>query len=202
MLSSSSSTSLRDVPGHTSLNFYVPVGHEQPYQYVFTPPEGIAHHNLDSHARPIYDLHKTGFQYVRWPSAQRELTDPGTIKTKSVTSAKRALPFDHNLRLIAHKPLAARVGDWRTVGPDDLVSVRLIYPHREGSTFSVRYNPNFRFHYLSDQTPNEVTLIKCFDSAEDGTAGSTPHSAFTDSSPSEAPYRQSIEVRALVFDSV
>ncbi len=79
----------------------------------------------------------------------------------------------HHQRLasdpVAHKPLAA--GDWRTVGPDDLVSVRLIYPHREGSTFSVRYNPNFRFHYLSDQTPDEVTLIKCFDSAEDGTAG-------------------------------
>ncbi len=56
MLSSSSSTSLRDVPGHTSLNFYVPVGHEQPYQYFFTPPEGIAHNNLDSPARPIVVL--------------------------------------------------------------------------------------------------------------------------------------------------
>ncbi len=102
---------------------------------------------------------------------------------------------------VAHKPLA--VCDWRTVGPDDLVSVRLIYPDREGSTFSVRHNPDMRFHYLSNQTPDEVTLIKCFDSAEDGTARLTPHSAFTDpGSPPEAPHRQSIEVRALVFDSL
>lgn len=95
------------------------------------------------------------------------------------------------------------MGDWRTVLPDDLVSVRLIYPDRQGSTFSVQYNPSMRFYYLSDQTPDEVTLIKCFDSAEDGTARLTPHSAFTDSgSPPEAPHRQSIEVRALVFDSL
>ena len=102
---------------------------------------------------------------------------------------------------VAHKPLT--LGDWCTAGAKDLVSVRLIYPDREVSTFSVRYNPDMRFYYLSDQTPDEVTLIKCYDSAEDGTARLTPHSAFTDSSsPLGAPHRQSIEVRALVFDSL
>jgi len=101
---------------------------------------------------------------------------------------------------VAHNPLT--VADYRSINPDeDLVSTRHIYPHREGSTFSVRYNPAHRWYYLANQTPDEVTLIKCFDSDTDK-ARLTPHSAFKDStSPPEAPHRQSIEVRALVFDT-
>ncbi|KAG6377064.1 hypothetical protein JVT61DRAFT_1114 [Boletus reticuloceps] len=69
------------------------------------------------------------------------------------------------------------------------------------STFSVKYNPGHKWYYLSDQTPDEVTFIKCFDSDVDK-ARLTPHSAFHDStSPPDAPQRQSIEVRALVFDT-
>jgi len=100
---------------------------------------------------------------------------------------------------VAHKPLA--VSDWRYLDEaHDLVPVRHIYPHREGSTFSVRYNPKHQWYYLSNQTPEEVTLIKCYDSEVDR-ARLTPHSAFWDkSTPPVAPHRQSIEVRCLVFD--
>lgn len=99
-----------------------------------------------------------------------------------------------------HRPLA--VSDWRTLDPEhDLVPVRLIYPHREGSTFSVRYNPAHRWYYLSEQAPDEVLLIKCYDSEEDR-ARLTPHTSFVDTtSPKDAPLRESIEVRALVFDT-
>ncbi|KAG1745959.1 uncharacterized protein EDB91DRAFT_134780 [Suillus paluster] len=101
---------------------------------------------------------------------------------------------------VAHNPLA--VADYRTLDPEkDLVSTRHIYPDREGSTFSVRYSPTQRWYFLANQTPDEVTLIKCYDSDEDK-ARLTPHSAFRDvSSPKDAPNRQSIEVRALVFDT-
>lgn len=65
----------------------------------------------------------------------------------------------------------------------------------------MKYNPNHKWYYLSNQTPEEVTLIKCYDS-EVNRARLTPHSAFLDAtSPKEAPHRESIEVRALVFDS-
>lgn len=98
---------------------------------------------------------------------------------------------------VAHKPLA--VSDWRHLDEKDLVPSKLIYPHRTGGTYNVRYNPAHKWYYLSAQTPDEVTLIKCYDSAEDR-ARLTPHSAFSDaSSPKEAPHRQSIEVRVLVF---
>ncbi|OCH88906.1 hypothetical protein OBBRIDRAFT_757363 [Obba rivulosa] len=98
------------------------------------------------------------------------------------------------------KPLA--VADWRTLDKEhDLVPVRLIYPNYEGSTYSVRYNPTHRWHYLSNQTPDEVLFIKCYDSEEDR-ARLTPHTAFVDASvPEDAPHRESIEVRVLVFDT-
>ena len=101
---------------------------------------------------------------------------------------------------MAHNPLA--VADYRSIDPDsDLISTRHIYADREGATFSVKYNPGHKWYYLSDQTPDEVTLIKCFDSDLDK-ARLTPHTAFRDNtSPPDAPQRQSIEVRALVFDT-
>ncbi|KAI9443156.1 hypothetical protein H4582DRAFT_1163540 [Lactarius indigo] len=100
---------------------------------------------------------------------------------------------------VAHHPLA--VADWRSLNPErDLVSTRHIYVDREGATFGVRHNPSHQWYYLGGQTPDEVTLIKCFDSDE-SKARLTPHTAFLDStSPKDAPDRQSIEVRCLVFD--
>ncbi|EJC98947.1 methyltransferase [Fomitiporia mediterranea MF3/22] len=100
---------------------------------------------------------------------------------------------------VAHNPLA--VADYRTLNTTkDLIPVRFIYPDRVGGTFSVKYAPELTWYYLSGQTPEEVTLIKCFDSDVDK-ARLTPHSAFTDpTDPPSAPKRQSIEVRTLVFD--
>jgi len=100
---------------------------------------------------------------------------------------------------VAHQPLA--VADFRTVDKDkDLVPTRLIYEEREGSTYHVQHNPDHKWYYLSDQTPDEVVLIKCWDS-DPTKALFTPHSAFVDkTSMPEAPDRQSIEVRCLVPD--
>lgn len=76
----------------------------------------------------------------------------------------------------------------------------------KGETFAVQPNDAHRFFYMKDMTPEEVMLIKCFDSFSEvnggtkGIAGYTPHTAFVDpQTPADAPGRQSIEVRALVF---
>lgn len=100
---------------------------------------------------------------------------------------------------MAHWPLG--VVDFRTVDMDrDLSPVRVIHAHREGGSYHVKYNPRHKWYYLSDQTPDEVMLFKVSDSAVDK-ARLAPHSAFPDmTSPADAPSRQSIEVRALVFD--
>jgi hypothetical protein len=49
-------------------------------------------------------------------------------------------------------------------------------------------------------TVDEALLLKCFDSRIDGRARFAPHSAFADpTTPPNAPPRESIELRTLVF---
>jgi hypothetical protein len=95
-------------------------------------------------------------------------------------------------------PLA--VCDARSIAADDWVPTDLVYPDRVGEVYSVRYNPAHRWYYYPAMRPDEALLIKTYDSAEDGRARFSAHSAFVDptSSPDARP-RQSIEVRALVF---
>jgi len=108
-------------------------------------------------------------------------------------------------------PLA--VADFWSLNPDqDLIPTALIYPNRDGETLGVRYSPDHRWFWLSDQQPNEVLLIKCYDSkawdrennklGKNGIASLTPHTAFIDprfEGKSGVKLRHSIEVRTLVF---
>lgn len=131
-------------------------------------------------------------------------------------------------------PLA--VIDWRTTVPEDFVEVDLMYPKRDaadddgddrgkevlpdadklmstegyevkGETFGVAPSERHRFYYVKDMVPEEVMLLKCFDSHGEGMshgvkglAVRTPHTAFVDpETPADAPGRQSIEVRCLIF---
>ena len=49
-------------------------------------------------------------------------------------------------------------------------------------------------------TPTEALIFKVFDSIHDGRARFTAHTAFEDpSTPADAPPRESIEMRLLVF---
>ncbi|KAH9476221.1 Hydroxylase/desaturase CTB9 [Psilocybe cubensis] len=91
--------------------------------------------------------------------------------------------------------------DYRSVAPGDAVPVALIYPEREGETFMVKYNPDHKWKYLRGMTPEEIVLIKCFDSLQDGSvAVFTPHTGFKDpSTPEGTPHRESIELRSIVF---
>lgn len=95
-------------------------------------------------------------------------------------------------------PLA--VCDAQSVAPHDLVTAELVYPDRTGEYYLTRFNPRQRWFYAPQMQPHEALLIKCFDSADDGRARFTPHSAFTDPlTPADAVPRESIELRTLVF---
>jgi hypothetical protein len=90
--------------------------------------------------------------------------------------------------------------DGQTVAEGDLVASDLIYPNRRGETYSMKYNPNHRWFYFPDMTPEEAILLKCYDSATDGRTRFGPHTAFVDpNTPAGAPPRESIELRTLVF---
>ena len=99
---------------------------------------------------------------------------------------------------IESTPLA--VCDSSSIDPKDFVASDLVYRDKVGETYRFTYNPNHRWFYFPRLEKNEVILLKCYDSKEDGRARFTAHSAFEDptSAPDAAP-RESIEVRALVF---
>ena len=81
----------------------------------------------------------------------------------------------------------------------DFVATDLLYDTRRGEIYSLAYRPGHRWYYVPDMQVDEVLFLKCFDSAEDGRARFTAHTAFDDPTvPPGAPPRESIEVRTLV----
>jgi arylamine N-acetyltransferase len=101
------------------------------------------------------------------------------------------------IKTVYKDPLA--VADANSVPDSDLVPAALIYPNRRGETFAVKANPQHQWYFKYAQRPDEVTLIKCFDTANDGRARRVPHSAFVNHSEESKDARESIKVRALVF---
>lgn len=99
---------------------------------------------------------------------------------------------------VQDKPLA--VLDAQSMGPNDFVATDLIYKDRTGEIYSVHHRPTHRWYYVSEMQPDEALLLKCYDSATDGRARFTAHSAFSNpSAPTDAAPRESIEARTLVF---
>jgi hypothetical protein len=98
---------------------------------------------------------------------------------------------------VSDTPLA--LCDARSVRPEQLIATEMVFPKQTVETFRLTYDPAHRWFYFPDMEPDEVVLLKTFDSATDGRARFTPHSAFVapDAAPG-APPRESIEVRAIV----
>ncbi|KAK1146873.1 hypothetical protein N8T08_002199 [Aspergillus melleus] len=103
------------------------------------------------------------------------------------------------LKPVLRDPLA--VADAKTVSDDDLVPIKMIYPDKVGETCLVKPNPRIRWYFRDRQTPDMVTLFKCFESKRDRRARRVPHSAFVVPGIEGEEARESIEVRALVFYS-
>ena len=90
--------------------------------------------------------------------------------------------------------------DARSVAPRDLVVADMVYRHRRGEEFRCTFNPDHRWYTFPRLRREEAVLIKIYDSAEDGRAQLTLHSAFDDpTSPPHAAPRESIEVRTFAF---
>ncbi len=98
---------------------------------------------------------------------------------------------------VLESPLA--VCDARTIAMRDFIEIEQRYSDRIGEIYGVAFNPNQRWFYFPKMQTDEALLLKCFDS-DDRVARFTAHTAFDDpTSPPDAPPRESIEVRALVF---
>jgi len=145
---------------------------------------------------PVLSAHN---DYTEWSGPQRVrdlLPDEAEAllqKRFAIIQVWRAInkPIESN-------PLA--MVDARTIAPEDLLVAERRYPNRVGQTYRLAYNPKHRWIYFPKMARDEAFVFKVFDSAKDGRARFTAHTAFIDPSTSPgAPPRQSIEMRALVF---
>jgi hypothetical protein len=99
---------------------------------------------------------------------------------------------------VQESPIA--VCDARSIAQSDWVESDLKYRDRTGEVYSITFNPAHRWFYFPQMQRDEAILLKCYDSKDDGRARFTAHSAFDDpTSPPNAPARESIETRTLVF---
>ncbi|KAK8008067.1 hypothetical protein PG991_010618 [Apiospora marii] len=113
------------------------------------------------------------------------------------------------LRIVnAWRPVKHAIEDWplavcdgRDVAEDDLLATDYVTLDFVGETYNVLFRDKYRWHYLSRQSPEEVTLIKISDSkGGDVQARHCPHASFEHKVQRQGVLpRESIEVRVLVF---
>ncbi|MEM8753381.1 MAG: CmcJ/NvfI family oxidoreductase [Pseudomonadota bacterium] len=99
---------------------------------------------------------------------------------------------------VRRSPLA--IADASSVRAEDLIATDQVFPDRIGEIYHLAHAPDQRWWYAPDMTPEEVLLIKGWDSRDD-VARFAPHSAFPLPDQTDAtPARESIELRAYVVN--
>ena len=147
--------------------------------------------------RPVKSAHND-YTHKSGPQRVRDLVEP--------TQAARLL--EHRFAVInvwrpivgpvEEMPLA--VCDAQSIREQDLVPTDLVYRDRTGEVYQLAFSPEHRWFYFPNMQRTDVMLIKCYDSAQDGRARFSAHSAFRDpTSPPDAAPRESIEARTLAF---
>ncbi|KAF5512393.1 Aspirochlorine biosynthesis protein N [Colletotrichum aenigma] len=93
--------------------------------------------------------------------------------------------------------------DSTSVLDEDLIECDHVRRKFKGSNLYAHHRDGQRWYYLGEQRPEEVLLIKMFDSDPSISAQRCPHASFRHPlASSEANPRRSIEVRALVFSQI
>ena len=149
-----------------------------------------------SQRAPVYVVHND-YTTKSGPQRVRDLLPPDQAEQ----ALKRRFAIVNVWRSIngpvTDTPLA--FVDARTVAQEDWLATDLKYPNRTGEIYRVAFNPAHRWYYVPNLQPEEILLLKTYDSAQDR-ARYMPHSAFSD--PATKPgtaKRQSIESRVLAF---
>ena len=137
--------------------------------------------------------------YTEWSALQR-VRD--ILPDEADELLKRRFAIVQVWRPIRHpvesSPLA--MCDARSIALDDLVVSERRYPNRVGQTYAIVYNPNHQWFWFPRMRRDEAFVFKVFDSAKDGRARWSAHTAFEDpTSPPNARPRESIEIRTLAF---
>ena len=146
---------------------------------------------------PVKVVHN---DYTEWsgPQRVRDLlpeNEAQALLTKRMAVIQVWRPIRGPVR---SSPLA--ICDARSVQPGDLIPAERRHPDRVGEIYQLAFNPEHRWYWFPDMRPDEALVFKCYDSEKDGRARFTAHGSFDDpGAPADAPVRESIEVRSIVF---
>ena len=141
---------------------------------------------------PVPAVHND-YTYKSGPQMVREALDPVEAEMRLSQRFVEVNVWRPIRGPVRRTPLA--VCDARTITPADLMTMDLKH-----EVYVVAHSARHRWFYFSQMQSDEVLILKCFDSAAEGRARFTAHAAFEDpSAPPDAPDRESIEARVLVF---
>jgi hypothetical protein len=88
--------------------------------------------------------------------------------------AVRALVLSELQHILTPACLCMQMADVTTTPKDDFQKYFLRYRDRDGENYSLRYSPDHKWYYFPKMTPDDIILLKTFDSADDGTGASNP----------------------------
>ena len=167
---------------------------------VFVFDHTVRSHEKDKQMRLRTPVHSVHNDYTEW-SARKRVQDFMGNEADALLAKRFAIiqvwrPINNP---IEEDPLA--ISDGRTLNEDtDLLLAERRYPNRVGQTYRVAYNPEHTWYYLPRMTRDEAIIFKVYDSARDGRARYTAHTAFADPTTPENPNRrESIEIRSFAF---
>lgn len=90
---------------------------------------------------------------------------------------------------------------WPSFADQPYITNYRIYDDRVGETTRFTYRPGHEWYWVPRQQPDEVSMLKCYDSVTDGSVSRWSfHSAAIDwTAPPDAPCRKNVVVRSFVF---
>lgn len=90
---------------------------------------------------------------------------------------------------------------WPSFADQPYITNYRIYDDRVGETTRFTYRPEHEWYWVPQQQPDEVSMLKCYDSVTDGSVSRWSfHSAAIDwTAPDDAPCRKNVVVRSFVF---
>jgi hypothetical protein len=90
---------------------------------------------------------------------------------------------------------------WPSFADQPYITNYRVYDDRVGETTRFTYRPEHEWYWFPLQQPNEVSMLKCYDSVTDGSVSRWSfHTACIDpTAPADAPCRKNVVVRSFVF---
>ncbi|KAJ9661072.1 hypothetical protein H2198_002231 [Neophaeococcomyces mojaviensis] len=100
--------------------------------------------------------------------------------------------------VVEERPLA--MCDVESAPQADFFKLYLRYRDRTGENYVMKHSDSHKWWYFPMMTPEQVILLKTYDSETDGRARFVGHSAFEDPTTRDgAPMRESVEIRTICF---